>query len=575
MEKNLDPPGIDVIDEVLQIWRTFDPVEGYAAGLKECEGEIFIPDKSATDALSGRISMAASKLDQIADADCRTATSKLLAAISMALQLELPQVQVFNCGAALLYVGLKDSEKEDFVSVLLQNIVAALKAERARWTGETFSGQTAKAVADAVAFLDEMFSKTLEKNQSVASLIKVARNELRAFRALFPSPLSDEIDELFSFFEQYSVDSVSRPPHSEILEQFFNYDEESDNIVAQSLNLLRSELALIQELIPKLVNHLKIDAKKDNLGDIYDKLTKKYELASLRESDRKLDVLTEAQNIMKAVDKYIECYVQDIPDRSITLRATPPALTDLVTSGATVVLDYLQPKPDVFIFITEQKNTSWLTLLNVLVHEATHAYQPMILADKSELPGISKLRTLLGVPFMEASAFHRELEVFEELKRAEEKRYLNKVESEFLGTFDASKFSNRIDVDCFELETRVWRVMRALRSICDIEVNSGRKTYIDFIDWAVKECGLKKKFIHDECFTFLSTPGYTPSYSFCGGQYAELQHKAAGGGVNRLDFNTQANAMGLWPWRLCFEKMNQFRATSTSTNQRQTADLEQ
>jgi len=242
-------------------------------------------------------------------------------------------------------------------------------------------------------------------------------------------------------------------------------------------------------------------------------------------------------------------------------------LQDLVTSGATVVLDYLQPKPNVFIFITEEKNSSWLTLLNVLVHEATHAYQPIILAGQSHLPAFSKLRSLLGIPFMEASAFHRELEVFEALKAAVDKgRLRNEVENEFLSTFDASKFSNRIDVDCFELETRVWRVMRALRSLCDVEVNSGRKTYVEFINWAVEKSGLKKQFIHDECFTFLSSPGYTPSYSFCGGQYADIQERAESADINRLDFNTQANAMGLWPWPLCVRKMENFQKTLPTEN---------
>ena len=45
MEKTLNQSA--VIDEVLNIYQTFDPVEGYAAGLNACAGKIFIPRDAA------------------------------------------------------------------------------------------------------------------------------------------------------------------------------------------------------------------------------------------------------------------------------------------------------------------------------------------------------------------------------------------------------------------------------------------------------------------------------------------------------------------------------------------------
>jgi hypothetical protein len=510
--------------------------------------------------LKDRIAVIESRLGEIDDADYYTAAKMLLSSIRFAFELDSPQSQIFNCGAVLLYVELKKQEAEPFVAELLQNIADALVFEYERWQGKTFSGQTSKAVSDAIAFLHVNFSTILKKNAHVAPTVEAARQTLRKFRALFPTALADDVDELLSFFKQYPIDSFSAGPYPQTLDRLFNYGATSERILEESYKMLDRELKLVDELIPKL-GKLEIDTK-DTRGDIYDKLTQKYQTDKINPKNQKLDVLAEAGNIMKVVNKYIECYVQDIPNRPIILKETPNALVDLVTSGATVALDYLTPDPNVFIFVTKEKNTSWLTLLNVLVHEATHAYQPTILAKEAALLRLVKLRNWVAIPFMEATAFHREFEIFEEVKEAELKRRLNNAESELLKMFDASKFANKFDVDCFELETRVWRIMRALRSICDIEVNSGTKTYVDFVNWAAEKSGLKKEFINDECFTFLSSPGYTPSYSFCGSQYADLQSSAKEEGITRLDFNTQANAMGLWPWTLCVSKMESFRPST-------------
>jgi hypothetical protein len=94
--------------------------------------------------------------------------------------------------------------------------------------------------------------------------------------------------------------------------------------------------------------------------------------------------------------------------------------------------------------------------------------------------------------------------------------------------------------------------------MCDVEVNSGRRTYVDFIKWASAHTGISKEFIHNECITFLSSPGYTPSYSFCGSQYETLQRQAVKRGMSKFAFNTKANRMGLWPWTARVKQMEEF-----------------
>jgi hypothetical protein len=555
--ENTTPNTPDAVQAVLEILRTYDPVEGYAAGVAECQGRVFIPTEEATNDLTARISAAEQRLSEIDDVGERTACGKWLDAIRFSLSLESPAAQLMSCANALLVVFIKNDQRQAFVPTLLSNIASALELENSKWQGHTFSGEESKAVADGAGLLNAMLELILKQTPEVQPAIEEVRKRAQRFQSMFPTPPSGDLDELFSFFQSHPAASKpSATVFSGIIEQMYDYGANASDLLERSREMLKAELQLIAELRPQLVTHLGLEPK-DTLGDVYEKLTGKYQIADIDCSPEA--VLNEAEKMMKAVNQYLDRYIQDIPDRRVTLRPTPDYLQNLVTSGGTVAVDYLSREPKAFIFITEQKNTSWLTLLNVLVHEATHAYQPIILNHLRSVPELGKLRNWMGIPFMEATAFHREFEIFEAVKKAAQKRHLDPVENQFLKIFDAPKFELEDDVNSFELETRVWRVMRALRTICDVEVNSGCKTYVEFVNWAVSASGLKKQFIHENCFTFLVSPGYTPSYSFCGGIYADLQSAAALRGVCQFDFNTQANGMGLWAWTLCETKMQGFR----------------
>jgi hypothetical protein len=264
---------------------------------------------------------------------------------------------------------------------------------------------------------------------------------------------------------------------------------------------------------------------------------------------------------MRAVQPFTDSYLQDLPDGiNIEPEKTPQYLVNLVTSGATVALNSLTSCPEVHIYVTEEKNKSWLTLLNVLVHEATHAYHPIILSQANPtphgagLPILLRVRSYLAVPLMEAAAFRREMEMFEAVSDIKDKECPSDIEAKLLEIFKSRGFPLEDVVNCFELETRIWRIIRALRAICDVEVNSGVRTYVQFLSWAAQYSGLRKEFIHNECFPFLGSPGYTPSYSFCGLKYEKLQKQAA----SRRDFNTRVHRMGLLPWTTCLTEMESF-----------------
>jgi hypothetical protein len=555
MSDNPDIRSMLVIDEIIAIWRDVDPVECYAAGLDDCQGKFFTPNDAARAEILRRIENARSGLPEIANAELRAVANKLLSSISVAMAVESPDQQILACFIAIWYAILKEEQQEPFVKTLLDRAVELVSFEHSRWRGRQFTGEVRKAVVDACSSLAAILLILASKNPDVIDGIENLSATVANFRSLFSFPISDttSLDELFEFFETNASSTVNNL-YPQIIDHLFDYGAPISEIYTQSLNMLEEELSLAKQLASKLSMPIGIPPGA-SLGEAYDILKKRYQISG--------PVVAAAQKMMAVLNDFVDRNIQDIGIRpDILPDATPNFLKPLVTSGAAISLNYLKPKPLVQIFVTEDRNTSFLTLLNVLVHEAAHAYSPLILSDVASVTTLMKLKSWLAIPFYEATAFHREFELFEAVKGGAQRRIVTGTLEELLDLFDLPKFPLRDDVLGFEMETRIWRIIRSLRTICDIEINTGKRTYVDFVKWASAHTELSRELIHNECFTFLAFPGYTPSYSFCGSQYQQLQNEAKEKhGVSRFVFNSKANRMGLLPWTICVERLSQFRSS--------------
>lgn len=262
--------------------------------------------------------------------------------------------------------------------------------------------------------------------------------------------------------------------------------------------------------------------------------------------------------MMKAINAFTAEHLQQLEGEDFILpEAAPDYLVPLITSGAMIILNNLTPKPTRKVYLTEARNNSWLTLMNVLVHEGVHAYHGSINSREATQP-LLKIVTYLSIPIIEGIAFDRELEFHTILTEILHTDQPTPVQQEVLNLFGASAPERQRRLTALEMETRIWRVLRLIRAVFDVEVNLGMKTYVDFIKWASERTGLSRKLIHNECFTFLPSPGYAPSYAVCGTVYDEIQAEQLKKGVSTKSFHTQACNMGYWPWSICMDKMREF-----------------
>jgi len=379
------------------------------------------------------------------------------------------------------------------------------------------------------------------------------RTRLADFRKLFPFPVDEsDFNQVFAFLKEKSQPAKVNEFYAKILTDVFDFGASDEEIEATTITFLQSALKVTRDLLPALSMFLAGVTRDTPLGTVYDLLTENYKI-------KEGEVLDQANKMMEVINSFVDRFVQDLGEHpDIKPIEAPKFLTDLITSGATVPLNFATDKPRSIIYINEDKNTSFLTLLNVLVHEATHAYHPLILATVPDLPRLATLKLPYTFPFSEATAFHREFELFESLEIQSKRGIRNVVQQKLIDLFDLPPASLSNDVLAFKFETFYWRIIRAVRTLCDVRVNTGKSTYVDFLEWASKFTGFSKSTINDECFTFLSTPGYMPSYSFCGAQYEALERQASNNGLSEFEFNTRANKMGLWPWTICLQKMRDF-----------------
>ena len=298
-------------------------------------------------------------------------------------------------------------------------------------------------------------------------------------------------------------------------------------------------------------------AEDSSLQTVWDAMSNKYSI------DFSVD---EMQKILKACNEFGQRYIIGFTAADkVLFDPTPSYLINLVTGGEDFAVDYLTDQPYSQLYLTASKNTSLLTMINILVHEASHGFNFVMSAR--EAPKLLNLNTALEVPMTEGQAFYREYQYYAAAADLVGQTKLNDVQQAYLNLYGTTAEAQADAVQGAQLETYIWRVIRYIRALCDVEVNGGKRTYTDFIAWASNATGLSEETLHGECFTFLASPGYAPCYALGGAVYGFLQTKGIPNGVTEVAFNTEASAMGFSSWPIDQAKMAKFAAGGVESAQ--------
>ncbi len=541
----------DTIDDIVALWSAINPVSGYTSGYLTALPQLFQQTPANLDAMRCRIYRLRPLLVEIADNKLRATADAVLTSLHTQLELARPSGAgpsgsgmggVWAAADGVFHIVLKRDDEAPFVEAYLGAVLEAVKFETLRWWGQDFSVLVRRECLDTSVYLKGTLSALLQVRPDLQTRCDAILAALRRYEAMFQVPGLDSthFNTCWRVFKQ--GDAVSGPApapgYPACLRNYYQVEQSVEQIEAMAQAWLDFDLPVTTG-IAQQVAKLPFVKAQGSLQNVWDQVTRRYSVDFSLWMDR----------VVNACNDYGARYViaHGLQDR-VNVAATPDCLAKRVAGGENFAVNGLNPKTAYAqLYLTPAKNSSLLTLINTLVHEASHGFN-FVLSAKNAGSSMLNLNTALEVPMAEGMAFHREYQYWAAAQRLLSEPKLNEVQHAYLALYGDTPQEQAQGVLCAQLETCIWRVIRCVRALCDVRVNSGRMTYTGFIAWAAQTTGLSEETLHAECFPCMASPGHAVCCVVGGAAYASLQKQGIARGVSEIDFNTFASRMGVHAW---------------------------
>ena len=535
-------------DEIIALWAELFPVHGYIAGLEEARGKLFFNTPDNRKAAFDRIEALEQRVGEIEDENLSAAGGKLLRCFRAALTYVYPHSDVERCAWGLFVTMLKEDFQAPFVPQYVGNVEQMLAMEVEKWRGQEVPIELRKLCVDNADFLLATLDILREQNEALTQLCEAAKRQLAAYRSLFYAEDIDnrDFDTTLALLRKESTGARVTEGYEEILRDLYDFPETAGELRTLALDWLGEEMPLLKASADKLAERYGMGMGGSTVEEVYAEMIRRHPVSE--------DVIGQAHQLMEVANRYTAEHILGIgPEDQVDIQRMPVYLEPLGTSAMCQWMDELTEAIKIICYITPSRNESWLIMLSALMHEFGHGFHASLTFRKTK-EDLLKLGTTLVGPLTEAICFHRETELVEEVTSLLERKDLAPDEKAMLGLFGQSEEEQRLAIMGLELETLVARILRFLRILCDVEVNTALRSYPDFLDWAHDRTELSHKLIFEQTFVFLGDPGYAPCYAVAGNRLGELQRAALARGVTRREFNTKVSGMGFWP-RTVYEQM--------------------
>jgi hypothetical protein len=159
-------------------------------------------------------------------------------------------------------------------------------------------------------------------------------------------------------------------------------------------------------------------------------------------------------------------------------------------------------------------------------------------------------------PVTEGLSFNREREFLEASLRLEGKKSLTRAEKAYVKLLEKYGGLRLINAE-LEFQTRKWRLIRFLRVIGDVRINTGKQPLFDFIDWAHERTGVPRSNVYYQLFPAHEGmfPGYATAYAVVGEEIHSIENTILEDKA-RVKFSTYLTGVG-FPPRSIYKKMLQ------------------
>lgn len=540
-----------LIDRIVQTWITINPVAGYTSGAATELTDLLFETEERVMQLQQEIASIASLLGDLTDPMLRATAEAVLKALATQLELARPSGAgpsgtgaggVYAAADGVFYITLKRDHDKPWVAQYLELANEMVEFETVRWRAGCYTVEERKECLDTVTYFRGTLDAIDAANSSLGPATDKIRASLEAYQELFYSAelASDDFEVLWKAFEEgdRAMGPIKAKGYPGTLDDYYTLGMTLEQVEDAAKAWMQIDMPVTTDLALRMGAILGL-AENASLQEVWDAMSAKYS------KDFSVELM---EKVLKACNDYGQKHILHFTKQDVVkFEATPPYLVNLVTGGEDFAVDYLTDKPFSQLYLTASKNSSLLTMINILVHEASHGYNFVMSARQAPSP-LLNLNTSLEVPMTEGQAFYREYQYYAAAAALLDKQALDPEELAYLQLYGDSKEEQRTAVLGAQLETYIWRVVRYIRALCDVRVNGGKQTYTEFLRWASEATGLSTKTLHGECFTFLASPGYAPCYAIGGAFYGDLSTQGYKHGVDEAAFNTKASAMGFRSW---------------------------
>jgi hypothetical protein len=549
------PRSLD--DDIVAVWKELNPSDAYIHGCEEFAGKIFSPsEQNIKDALDK-----VRALRRRAENDVQ---AKVLDSMEMRLLLPEPQIVLDDIVGTIFAILTKEGVNEKHLSALISGSSKAVDATQKRF-------RAAKVPSGVKAL-------TLYRLDGVIEILAIVR------RSTKNKKLQDDIDRLSAkvkkFVAQFELEGFGTGTFEEAekafqinkfalgrekiyraaLEAGFDYSETPDELEQRALKWIDEELPRYRDVIKRLAKHYKCPATADAVEKkiVEREHLKPAQLLTLTNSIRKVMQEFTNESIVRINKKYKTKVIQ-----------TPPYLVEMLPTGAASFFDTFTKKPfQIYYLTTDPKRDPAKTLaqlMDLLVHEEYgHCvnHSNSVLGYGGGKPSeIELLSTLLMGPVTEGLSFNREREFLEASLALEGKQSLSRVEKNYVALLEKHGGLNLVNME-LEFQVRKWRLIRFLRVIGDVRINTGKQGLFEFVDWAHKHTDVPRTNVYFQLFPAHEGmfPGYATSYAVVGEEIREIEDKIKDP-KNRIKFSTYLTGIGFPPRSVYKQRLQKFAAT--------------
>jgi hypothetical protein len=541
-----DPLDAHIIDLVKEV----SPSGAYIIGFKEYAGKLFIASEENINAALRKARSLRSKAKTVMQ-------KKVLDSIEAALLLDEPQPVLDDIVGGIFAHLVKEGVNDEHMLSLFDYAMKDVDACYGRYSGKeipvAIKALTLYRLDGVLEILETV--KGVTKSQKVRKACNALKDKVSAYVKLFELEGwgKGEFPNVEKIFRKHGFDLGRQRIYPGVLRKALDYEETPDELERNAMSWINDELPRFRAVTGKLAKGFGCDPTPEAVEE---KIIERSKL----DPKRLVGVTIGLREVVQEFVNQDVCGIN--PKYNTKVIETPPYLSGTIPTGAAQFFDTYTRRPFQYFFQTTDPNRdpdrSVAALLDLLVHEE---YGHCVHHSNSALGFMGKVSPLqllpgtqLGGPITEGLSLNREIEFFEASKALESKERLTRAERAYVKALEKYGGLKQINLEV-EFMTRKWRIVRFLRVVGDVWVNTGKKGLLEFVDWAHERTGIPRSSAYFQLFPAHEGifPGYATSYAVVGQEIRDMETKIKEP-KKKVKFSTYLCSIG-FPPRSMYRRM--------------------